>query len=154
MTGRKRWWVIGLASLGVLVVAEVAFNLARGPEACVEVQNAGAEPIEGLTLTLGSSQASVARVEPGGTARLYLRGRRAQTLVMKFLQRGNALGAFEQPGFNPSQMSRDGFKQVLRVRINEVERYQDDSDPSTPVGRLIQAFWKAIEDPSEADDVP
>jgi hypothetical protein len=129
-----------------LVAAEVGLNLARGPEACVEVVNGGAEPIERLTLSCGSSRASIDRIAPEGTARLYLRGRGVHPLVMRFTQKGNALGVFEYPAFNPGQMSAEGFKLVLRVRTNEVERFQDDSDPSTTAGQLLQAFWKNVGD--------
>jgi hypothetical protein len=110
------------------------------------VQNAGVEPILGLTLTAGASRASVPRIEPGGVARLYLGGRGVHTLRMRFNQKGNALGAYEQPGFDAALLNRDSFKLVLRVRTNEVERYQDDGDPATPAGKLLQAFWKSVED--------
>jgi hypothetical protein len=147
MSRRKRnGWIVLATVVAALAALEVGLTLWRGSEGCVEVHNAGAEPIVGLSLTYGTSRVVVPRVAPGGMARVFLGGRGARTLVMRFNQKGNALGAFEQPGFDPDQLSREGFKQVFRVRPNEVERYQDDSDPSTPLGQLLRAFWKHVSD--------
>jgi hypothetical protein len=146
MTRRKRGVLILLGFLSLLAAAEVGLTWWRGPQGCVEVHNEGAEPILGLTLTYGGAQVVVPKVEPKGTARAYFGGRRAGTLSMRFNQKGNGLGAFELPGFNPAQLSHEGFKQMLLVRTNAIEKYQDDAEPESGSGLLLQSFWKYVED--------
>jgi hypothetical protein len=141
MTRRTRWTLIVLVIMALLVAAEVMLNLARGPQAMVQIENNGAEPIEDLVLVLGASRAEVLRVAPGAKAKVYLAGQGPRTLRLSFRQRGNALSGFDYPGFDPVQLSRDGFKLVLRVRPNEVERYQDDAEPATPMGWIVRDLW-------------
>jgi hypothetical protein len=141
MTRRTRWILIVLAILALLVAAEVVLTLARGPQAMVQIENTGAEPIEGLVLVLGASRAEAPRVEPGAKTKVYFTGRGPQPLRLSFRQRGNPLTGFNYPGFDPEQLSRDGFKLVLRVRPNEVERFLDDAGPSTPLGRIVHDLW-------------
>ena len=38
--------------------------------------------------------------------------------------------------FDPRQMRRDGLKMVLQVKPNEVKKYMEDDESSTPMGRL------------------
>jgi hypothetical protein len=40
---------------------------------------------------------------------------------------------------------------VLKIRPGEVERYQDDEEPSTPVASLVHKAWKGIE--TSLDDI-
>ncbi|GAC1473945.1 MAG: hypothetical protein NVSMB9_23450 [Isosphaeraceae bacterium] len=144
MTRRKRNTLILLAFLLALVGAEIVLNRVRGPEACVQVENLGSEPMRDLIVLLGSSRARVPLVEPGGTARVFVHGRGAQTLVLKFGQAGNPMTDFEVPGFDPGQMNSEGFKLMLRVRPNEVERFFDDAEPTTPMGHSFQGFRKKL----------
>ena len=141
MTRRKRGVLVALGLVTLLVTAEVTLNVWRGSQVCVEVANQGATPIEDLVLKLGTSRVSAARVEPGSSTRMYLTGRRQGTLLMTFRQQGNPLGTYQIPSFDPAAVSADGFKLVLNVRPNEIERFQDDADPATPFGRLCKAAW-------------
>lgn len=140
-----------LAIVALLIAAEVGLNLLRGPAGCVEVVNEGSDPIEGLVLTCGTERQDVARVPSGTSAHIYLGGDGSKPLVLKFRQRGNVLGTYEVPGFNAGYLRRDGFKLVLKIRPGEVERYQDDEEPSTPVASLVHKAWKGIE--TSLDDI-
>jgi hypothetical protein len=148
MTRRKRNTIIVAGLAALLVGAEVGLNLWRGRETIVQVKNEGAEPIEGLTFRFGTRQTNVARVLPGESARVYLSGRRPGTLTMAFRQKGNAMTGYQVPEFDPDLMSREGFKLVLEVRPNEVVRYQEDSEPVSPLGQVVQGFtqrfWDSI----------
>jgi hypothetical protein len=148
MTRRTRGTLIVLAVLGTLLGAEVVLNLLKDPEALVLVENKGPEPIEGLVVAFGSRKAEVAYVAPGETARLLMSGRGTQTLQLSFRQKGNAMGGYQVPGFDPGLMSRDGSKLVLEIHPNQVIRYQDEGEPSTPVGRYAsdvgQRVWKSM----------
>jgi hypothetical protein len=144
MTRRKRGVLVVLGLAALLIVAEVALNVWRGSQACIEVTNQGTEPIEDLVIVLGSSRASVGRVNPKETTRLYLTGRRQGTLLMTFHQQGNPLGSFQLPNFDPALLNAEGFKLVLNVRPNEIEKFQDDADPATPIGQLCKAGWDSF----------
>lgn len=141
MTRRKRGTLIAVGVVAVLAGAEVALDLARSPEAGVTVENLGDEPVDGLVVSFGDSRSEVARVRPGGAVTVRLGGRGEHPLRLTFRQRGNPLGSFELPGFDPAQMNRQGFKLVLRLRPNEVERFQDDAEPATPAARLARDAW-------------
>jgi len=141
MTRRKRGTLIALGVVAFLVVAEVALDLARSPEAGVTVENAGDEPVDDLVVSFGDRRAEVGRLRPGGSATVRLGGRGEHPLRLTFRQRGNPIGSFELPGFNPAQMNGQGFKLVLRLRSNEVERFQDNAEPATPAARLARDAW-------------
>jgi hypothetical protein len=144
MTGRKRGVLIGVGVLAILTAAEVALEWARSPQACVLVENLGDAPIEDLVLTAGAAREAVAPVGPGATAVVYVAGRAPATLQVRFRQRGNAMTSYELPGFDPPEMSRDGSRLVLKVRPNEVERFQEEGDPTTPMGRYARDVWRRI----------
>jgi hypothetical protein len=141
MTRRTRSTLIVLTVVAVLAGAEVALNLLKGPEACVQIENPGAEPVNDLVVVCGQSRVKVPTIEPGGTARVFLAGRQVNTLQLNFRQRGNAIGSFQLPGFNPAQMHSGSFKLVLRLRPNEVERFQDDAEPTTSLGKFLRDLW-------------
>jgi hypothetical protein len=86
------------------------------------------------------------------TTRLYLTGRRQGTLLMTFHQRGNPLGSFQLPNFDPAMLNGEGFKLVLNVRPNEIEKFQDDADPATPIGQLWKAGWDSFRKAFEIPD--
>ena len=133
-----------LAIVAVLVTAEVALNHWQGSAGCVEVVNEGQEPIEDLILTCGAHREGVSKIPAGAAARIYLGSHGSESLVVKFRQRGNVIGTYEVPGFNADDLRRDGFKLVLKVRPGEVERYQDDDEPTSPVALLVNRAWKGI----------
>jgi hypothetical protein len=149
MTRRKRGCLIFGAVVGALATAEVGLNRLRGPEGCVEVQNAGSTPIEDLVVTYGANRAKVQRIAPGGSEKVYLAGRGVHTLVLRYKQKGNALNTYELPGFDAGMLSREGQRQVLRMQTNAVERYLDDAEPTTPGTTVLQNWWNSLGDSIE-----
>jgi hypothetical protein len=141
MTRRTKGKLIVIAILVALVGTEVGLNLWRGSEAMVQVENVGADPIDDLVVTCGDNRVVVGRVSPGESAKVWLRGHGPRMLQLTFSQRGNALGSFQLPGFDPADMNREGFKLVLRIRPNQVEKFQDDAEPATPLGRFVHKVW-------------
>lgn len=128
-----------------LAVAELALDLSRPPQAVVRVENLGGGPINDLVVACGAVRVRVPRVEAGGSAEVAVAGRGPDTLLLTYDQPGSPLGNFSLPGFDPAQMSRDGVKQVLRIRRSEVERYQDEADPTTALGRYLRRRWRATQ---------
>lgn len=150
MSRRRRVGLVVLTTFALLAAAEVGLNLLKGPEACVEIENGGPEPIEDLVLVLGDKRTTPERIGPGERTRIFLSGEGDRTLQVFFKQRGNALSTYQSPGFDPSMMYREGNRLVLKIQTNQVDRYQDEAVPATPFGRWIAAtwkrFWKSLED--------
>ncbi len=151
MTKKKRRVLVVVGIVALLLGAEIALNIWRGSQACIEITNQGSTPIEDLVITLGSRRVSVPKIAPQASTRVYLTGRTTGTLLMTFHQDGNPLGTYQVPNFDPVSLNSEGFKLILNVRMNEIEKYQDDADPATPLGQLWKAFWdsftKAVELP-------
>jgi len=133
-----------LAVVAALAAAELALDLSRPPQAVVRVENLGGGPINDLVVACGASRVRVPRVEAGGFADVAVAGRGPGTLQLTYDQPGSPLGSFALPGFDPAQMARDGLRQVLRIRPSEVERYCDEADPATPLGRFARDRWRGL----------
>ncbi len=142
LTKRHRGALIVAVIVALVIGSEVALELYYRGEALVVVENLGAEPVEGLTLINGTERVEFGKISAGGQAKIYLAGKGENTLRLEFRQRGNALTNYQLPGFAASQMYREGYKLRVRLRSNEVERFQEESEPATPLGRVAHSFWK------------
>ena len=127
-----------------LVVAEAGLRWIKGPEAIVQIDNEGTEPIEGFWVTLGNSRSRWPDIPPGGTLRVRMNGRGRQTLSLAFRQRNNPLNGFEYPDFDAGALSADGSLLVFKVRNNQVIRYQDDAGPTTLLGTALDWLRKRL----------
>jgi hypothetical protein len=136
--------VVVVGAVLLLIGAEVALRRVQQPAGCLVVGNQGDEPIVGLVASCGASRAEVARIAPGETAKLFLVGPPKTPLRLTFRQRGNALTSFEVPEFDTALLRKDGSRLVLNVRTNEVERYQEEDDPSL-LRRNAQGAWDWLE---------
>lgn len=157
MTKSKRNILIGAAALLGLVGVEAGYNVLKSPKACVEIENLGPEPIEDLAVACGESRVEGVSIAPGATAKVFVSGRGPGLLSLRFRQKGNALSSFDLPGFDPAQMSREGFRLMLRLRPNEVERFQDVAEPNTMLGRWKRDFLIRFREStglSTEDDIP
>ena len=146
LTKRKRGALIAAVVFALLIGSEVALELYYRGEALVVVENLGVEPVEGLTVINGTERVEFGKISAGGQAKIYLGGTGENTLRFEFRQRGNALTNYQLPGFDASQMYREGYKLRVRLRPNEVERFQEDSEPATPLGRAVHSLWKRFTD--------
>ena len=151
---RHRGILIVVALLALVVGSEIALELYYRGEAIVEVENLGAEPIENLVVLHGAEHVVVRKIEPGAISRLYLNGRGKKALRLEFRQRGNGLTSYDLPEFDASDLYQEGSKLRLRFRSNEIERYQEDAEPATPLGRFAVSLWKQLKDRLESDYKP
>ncbi|MFO0950035.1 MAG: hypothetical protein U0835_02575 [Isosphaeraceae bacterium] len=132
-----RTLTVVVAVVLVLAGLELGLNLVGGAAGCVEVVNEGREPIESIVATTSAGREEVGRVPPGESVRFYLGSKGDEPLLLTFHQRGNAMGTYSLPGYNASYLRRDSMKLVLKIRPGEVERYQDDEPPRTPLGGIV-----------------
>lgn len=141
MARKQRVRMLVLLVLAVLIVAEAAYELLRTPGALVQIENAGTESVEDLVVTCGDSRAEVALIKPGGKAKVWVGDQRENTLRFAFRQRDSALTNYELPGFDAADLNRQNFKVVLRLSPNQIERFQDDGEPATALGRWLHGLW-------------
>lgn len=141
---RYRWSLLGIVV--ALVGVELALNWWIEPSGSVEVINEGADPIESLVAVHGEGRETWSRLEPGASARFYFKGSESRPLTLTFRQKGNVLGSYEVPGFNPEYLRRDASKVVIRIRPGEVERYLEEDAPTTPLASLRYHAWRSFED--------
>ena len=79
-------------------------------------------------------------IPAGESVHVWLSGRRKGTLTLAFKQAGNPTSGFMVDDLIRRSMRRDGLKMVLNVKPNEVEKYMEDDESSTPLGRLGNRF--------------
>ena len=112
----------------LLVGAEVAVRQWVSPKACVQIINQGDWVMDGLVVSFADSKVVVGRLGVGQSAQVWLTAGPKGLLRLDFRQKGNALNGFQVPDFDPEANTRDGFKLVLIVKTNEVQRFMDDDD--------------------------
>lgn len=134
MSPRARMVLIVLIVL--IVGIEVAVRLSRTSRSSVEIANVAEVPIENLVVSFAGSQVGVGNVAAGDTTHVWLSGIEKGTLSISFTQAGNPMSGFQVPDFDPGNMRRDGLKLVLHIKPNEVMKFLDDEETSTPLGRL------------------
>ena len=124
----RRRWII-LVSLAVLLLgAEVGVRQWTAPKVCVQITNKGEGAIEDLVVSYAGSQVAAGRLPVGRSTQVWVSAGPKGLLRLDFKQKGNALKGFQIPDIDLAQVRRDGFKLVLVVKSNEIERFMDD-DP-------------------------
>jgi hypothetical protein len=130
-----------LISIVILVLGvEIAVRFSGGSKTCVQIVNKGDTLLENLVVSFPGSEIGVGSVPPGESVHVWLSGRRKGTMTLAFKQAGNPTSGFMVDDYDPPFMRRDGLKMVLNVKPNEVEKYMEDDESSTPMGRLGNRF--------------
>src|SRR5262249_43214744 len=135
---RPRWIVLGSLAVLLLVGAEVALRQWEAPKSCVQIINQGEGAIDDLVVTYADTKVPVGRIALGQAAHVWLTAGPKGLLRLDFRQKGNALGGFQVPEFDPVQNRRDGFKLVLTVKTNEIQRFVEDDGS--------QSDWESLGD--------
>jgi hypothetical protein len=119
--------VLSLAVV-LLLGAEIAVRQWKAPRACVQIINQGEGPMDDLLASYSGTEVPVGRLVVGQSTHIWLTAGPKGSLRLDFRQKGNALKGFQVPDFEPSQMIQDGFKLVLVVKSNEIQRFVEDAD--------------------------
>ena len=139
--------IILITVIILILGIEVAVRFSSVSKTCVEIINKGDSMIENLVVSFAGSQVAVGSLPSGESTHVWLSGSQKGTLTLAFTQLGNPMSGFMVTDFDPRLMRRDGLKMVLQVKPNEVEKYMEDDESSTPVGRLGDRLrqWIAAE---------
>lgn len=143
----RRAGIILISAIVLILGIEVALRLSQTSRSSVEIANVGEVAIENLVVSFGGSQVGVGNLALGDTTHVWLSGIEKGTLSLSFTQAGNPMSGFLVPDFDPRSMRRDGLRLVLHIKPNEVMKFMDDEETSTPLGRLGDRIrdWVSLE---------
>jgi hypothetical protein len=133
----RRRWIILVVVIVLVVGAEVAVRIWNSSKGCVQIINHGANAIDDLVASCGSTRIRIGRLVPGASTNVWFSAAKPEKLVLDFKQPGNPLKGFVVDEFNPAQNRRDGLKVVLDVQNDRVERYADEDDAKSELGSLV-----------------
>ena len=143
----RRAWIILISLAALLLGIEVVVRFSGSSRASVQIVNDGDAVLENLIVSFPGSRVAVGSLTGGDSAQVWLSGHEKGTLALSFTQAGNPMSGFQIPDFDPREIHRDGFRLVLHIRQNEVTKYMDDEESSTPMSRLGDKIsdWVASE---------
>jgi hypothetical protein len=132
----RRYWIVLSFILALVLGLEVAVRLAQSARSRVRIINAGTTPIENLIVSYAGSRVSVGNLQPGETGYAHLSGGAKGKLDLAFTQKGNPMAGCQIADYDPRALGRDGLEQVIEIKADQVTRYMDDAEATTPLTRL------------------
>jgi hypothetical protein len=133
----QRKWLMLIASVVLVAVgAELAVRTWHPSSGCVQVVNEGDSPLDELVVSYADTRVPRGRLEVGQSTKVWFTAAGRGRLSLDFQQKGNPLKGFEIPDFDPAENLRNGFKLVLIVKPNRVERFMDDDETAVSVTTL------------------
>lgn len=132
----RRTGIVLISVIVLILGIEVAVRLSHNARSSVEIANLGGTMLENLVVSFGGSQVGAGNLAPGDSTHVWLSGKDKGSLSLSFTQAGNPMSGFLIPQFDLRSMHRDGLKMVIHIKPNEVMKFMDDEDTSTPLGRL------------------
>jgi hypothetical protein len=137
---RRTWILLGVLLLLLTLGAEWIVRPWNPSKACLQINNQGDSAMDDLVVVYGESRVRVGRLGPGETANVWFSAAAIGPVALEFNQNGNPMKGFQVPDFDPVDNIRNGFKLVLTVKNNQVERFMDDDPSRTPVRNLMESF--------------
>jgi hypothetical protein len=135
---RRKWIILGGMLLLVLTVgAELVIRPWNSSKACVQIVNQGDSAIDDLVAVYGESKITVGRLGSGETTNVWFSAAEKGFISLEFSQNGNPIKGIQMPEFDPIDNIRNGFKLVLVLKKDQVERFMDDDPTRTPFKTLM-----------------
>jgi hypothetical protein len=147
----RRRWIIALAILiGLLVAVEVFVRRWERPKATLQIINQGGGMMEDLVVSYADTRMPVGTLLKGQSVHLFLTAGPMGPLRLDFRQKSNALQGLEVPDYDPAQNLQDGYKQVLVVGVNQLQRYAEEDDThkdQKSLGQTIMEWFRSELEP-------
>jgi hypothetical protein len=135
---RQKWIVLGGVFLLLLaVMAELVVRPWNPSKACVQIVNQGDSAIEDLVMDYGETKISVGRLGSGESTNVWFSAAEKGSIALEFSQQGNPMKGFQIPEFDPIDNIRNGFKLILVLKKDQVERFMEDDPTRTPLKSLM-----------------
>jgi hypothetical protein len=143
---RRRWIVAAAVLVALLAAVEVGVRAFVRPKAGVMIVNEGVEPIEDLVVVYRDTRMPAGRLSQGESVQVWLTAGPPGPLKLEYRQKGNAIQGFQLADYEPEQNISDGYKLVLAIGTNQVQRSmepdetrRDDEPFGTRILRWLQA---------------
>src|SRR5262249_55307908 len=137
----RRRWIIALAILiSLLASVEVFVRRWERPKATLKIINEGGGIMEDPVSSFADTRMPVATLPKGQFIHLWLTAGPTGPLRLDYRQKSNALQGLEIPDYDPAQNIKDGFKQVIVVGINQVQRYAEEDDTRKDQKSLLESI--------------
>jgi hypothetical protein len=135
---RRNWIIVGGIFLLLLAVgAELAVRLWSPSKACVQITNQGDAAMDDLVVVYRETKIRLGRLGAGETTNAWFSAAAKGPLTLEFNQNGNPMKGFQIADFDPIDSIENGFKLVLAVKKDQVERFMDDDPSRTPFKSLL-----------------
>jgi hypothetical protein len=135
---RRKWFILGGIVLLLLTVgAELVVRPWNPSKACVQIVNKGDAAMEDLVVAYGETKVRLGRLGSGDTTNAWFSAALKGPVTLEFHQNGNPMKGFQIPEFDPIDSIQNGFKLVLVVKKDQVERFMDDDPSRTPFKSLM-----------------
>jgi hypothetical protein len=138
---RRKWIILGVLLLLLTLGAELLVRPWNSSKGRVQVDNQGDAPMDDLVVSYRGSEVRVGRVATGELANVWFTVGGKGMLTLEFNQKGNPMKGFQLEDFDPAENLANGFKIVLVVKNNRVERFmEDDHSTPTPLQSLLEGI--------------
>jgi hypothetical protein len=125
---RRNWLLLALFLVLLAVGAEMGVRRWNAAKGCVQIVNQGDHAVDNLVVSYGQTKIALGSLEPGQSATVWFTPAGKGTLSLDFKQKGSPLNGFQVADFDPGQNRRDGFKLMLVVKSDVVERFMEDDE--------------------------
>ena len=127
----------GVLLLLLTVGAELVVRPWNPSKACVRIVNQGDAALEDLVVVYRETKIRLGRLGSGETTNAWFSAAEKGPVTLEFNQDGNPLKGFQIPDFDPVDNISNGFKLVLVLKKDQVERFMDDDPTRTPLKTLM-----------------
>ena len=142
---RRNWIILGVLIVLLTIGAELLVRPWNSSKGCVQVDNQGDAAMEDLILSYGETKVRVGGLRVGGSTNVWFTVAGKDTLNLEFNQKGNPMKGFQVQDFDPAENLANGFKIVLVVKNNRVERFMEDDQSTTPLKSLMESITGMFE---------
>jgi hypothetical protein len=133
---RRKWALLVALVILVVVGAELAVRPWYSTTGCVQVVNEGDGLLDDLVVSYADTKIARGPLAVGESTKVWFTAAGRGTLSLDFRHKGNPLKGFQIADFDPAENARNGFKLVLIVKPNRVERFMDDDESSRSITTL------------------
>jgi hypothetical protein len=142
---RRNWIILGVLIVLLTIGAEFLVRPWNSSKGCVQVDNQGDAAMDDLILSYGETKVRVGELGTGRSTNVWFTVAGKDTLSLEFNQKGNPMKGFQVQDFDPAENLANGFKIVLVVKNNRVERFMEDDQSTTPLKSLMESITGMFE---------
>jgi hypothetical protein len=136
---RRNWIILGGVLLLLMAAgAELVVRLWNPSKACVQIVNQGDAAMDDLVVVYRETKVRLGRLGSGESTNAWISAAAKGPITLEFNQNGNPMKGFQVTEFDPIDSIQNGFKLVLVVKKDQVERFMDDDPSRTPFKALME----------------